>query len=381
MNAIQKHLIGLIINPISGMGGTVGLKGTDGPAILQKAIELGAKPSALKRVEEMLKELNPIKPKLKFLTCPGEMGGFILNSNDFCFNLIEHEIFESLQENERTSAEHTIVAARIMKKIDKLELIIFFGGDGTARDVLKAIGLEKPSLGVPSGVKVYSGVFALNPKDAALLIMQYLWGEIPLKESEVLDIDENKYRQGKLVSKMFGHLLTPSNPDFSQLSKMGTPHSDLSNQERIARRIVETMEENMYYLIGPGTTTKAITDILKQDKTVLGVDLILNGEIIERDLNEHAIIENIKGKKTKIITSLIGRQGFLFGRGNLQFSPRVLEMVGTSNIIVISTVFKMNNIPNQTLHIDTRDPTFDESMRGLYKIIVDYDLEMICKVE
>ncbi|MBN1802921.1 MAG: ATP-NAD kinase family protein [Candidatus Lokiarchaeota archaeon] len=376
----SRHLIGLIINPISGMGGAVGLKGTDGAETLQKAVELGAIPFALKRAEYFLKELNPIKSKLMVISCPGEMGEKKLNSLEFTYKCVSHALFNDIQELSQTSAAHTIAAARIMREMEDLELIVFIGGDGTARDILSAIKLDKPCLGVPSGVKVYSSCFSLNPKNAANLVMQYLWGEIPLQKSEVLDINEEEYRNGRLVSKIFGHLLTPSNPNFSQNSKMGTPHSDLSNQQRIARRIVEMMEEDTYYLIGPGTTTKAITDVLGQEKTVLGVDLALNGKIIECDLNEERIIESIRGKKAKIITSLIGRQGFLFGRGNLQFSPKVLKTIGVKNIIIISTVFKMTNIPNQVLRIDTRDPELDEAMKGLYKIVVDYDQEMICMV-
>jgi len=260
-------------------------------------------------------------------------------------------------------------------------LILFVGGDGTARDIVSVVNKNKPCLGIPSGVKIYSSVFSINPKSASSIIMQFLWEEAALKESEVLDIDEEEYRNGNLVSKLYGYLLTPFNPDFSQLSKMGTPNSDLNNQERIAKRIIEELEDDVYYLIGPGTTTKAITNALKQDKTVLGIDLLLNKQIVAYDLNEQQILSYIEGNKTKIIVSLIGRQGFLFGRGNLQFTPRILKKVGAINIIIISTKFKLQNIPNQILRLDTRDPKMDEKMKGLYKIIVDYDEIRICRVE
>ncbi|MFX1274776.1 MAG: ATP-NAD kinase family protein [Promethearchaeota archaeon] len=381
MNETKRSLLGLIINPISGMGGSVGLKGTDGGNILQKAIDLGAIPNAMNRARELLTELNSIKTKLKFITCPGMMGASVLKEMDFIYEIINDPIFHDIKELKDTSADHTIKAAEHMKKLEDLKIILFLGGDGTARDVFRAIGADIPCLGIPTGVKIYSSVFSVNPRDAASIIMQFLWDEIPLKESEVLDIDEEEYREGKLVSKLYGHLLIPYNPNFSQQAKMGTPNSDLTNQERIAKRICEILDDEVYYLLGPGTTTRAITDLLHQEKTILGIDLLLNRKIIARDLNEEQILSFINGKKVKIITSLIGRQGFLFGRGNLQFSPRILKKVTPKNIIIIATKFKLLRIDRQLLRIDTRDPELDLKMKGLYQVIVDYDEIKICKVQ
>jgi len=309
------------------------------------------------------------------------MGELLLKELRFDYETINHPIFNNIEEVSDTSAEHTIQAAKIMKQYKDLKLILFVGGDGTARDIVNSIDKDKPCLGIPAGVKIYSSVFSLNPDKAASIIMQFLWDEIPLKESEVLDIDEKEYRQGKLVSKLYGYLLIPFNPDFCQSSKMGSSESDLDNQERIAKLIVEEMEENIYYLVGPGSTTKAITNALNQNKTVLGVDLLLNKKIVAYDLNEQQILNYIRGKKAKIIVSLIGRQGFLFGRGNLQFTPRILKNIGPQNIIIISSKFKLQNIPNQILRLDTRDSRLDQDMKGFYKVIVDYDEIKICKVE
>jgi len=363
------------------MGGSVGLKGTDGKEILQKAISLGAKPNAINRAKEFLTELRAIKNKIKFITCPGNMGELILKEMHFTYENIDDSIFNDVKELSDTSAEHTMKAALKMIKLENLKILLFFGGDGTARDIFKAIGKEIPCLGIPTGVKIYSSVFSVNPRDAAMIVMQFLWNEIPLKESEVLDIDEMEYRNGRLVSKIYGELLIPYNPDLSQQSKMRSPESDLNNQERIAKRIIEIMEPDIYYLLGPGTTIKAITDLLKQEKTILGIDLLVNKQIIARDLNEEQIINYINGKQVKIITTLIGRQGFLFGRGHLQLSPRILQRVTSKNIIIIATKFKLLSINNQVLRIDTRDPDLDQNMKGFYKVIVDYDEIKVCKVE
>lgn len=380
MVIFNKFILGLIINPISGMGGSVGLKGTDGRDILLKAINLGAKPSAFKRVKELLNELKSIELKIRFLTCPGIMGENILKEFNFEFTCIKHSIFTNVEDILEFSPEHTKIAAGIMKDIEDVKVILFVGGDGTARDIVKVVGTNKPCLGIPAGVKIFSSVFSLNPRMATSIILQFLLGEIPLKESEVLDIDENKYRNGELVTRLFGSMFIPFSPDYTQRSKIGTLKSDLSNQERIAKRIIELFNNNTYYLIGPGTTTKVITDKLKQPKTVLGVDLCLNNKIVAQDLNEHQILKYIEERNTKIIVSPLGNQGFLFGRGNLQFTPQVLRKIGSKNIIIISTRFKLQNIQDQILRLDTRDPELDKKLRGFYKIYIDYDEIKICKV-
>ena len=377
----NKFKIGFIINPISGMGGSVGLKGTDGRKILLKAINLGAKPSSSQRAKELLNELRSMESKIRFVTCPGIMGENILEQFNFEFTCINHSKFNNMTNILDLNPEHTRIAAGIMKTIEDLKILLFVGGDGTARDIVKIVGKNKPCLGIPAGVKIFSSVFSLNPRMATSLIIQFLLNEIPLKESKVLDIDENKYRAGELVTRLYGTLLTPFNPDYIQRSKIGSPESDLNNQDRIANRVVELLKNNMYYLLGPGTTTKAITDNLKQPKTVLGIDLCLNNKIIAQDLNEQQILKYIKGRNAKIIVSPVGNQGFLFGRGNLQFTPQVLKEIGPNNIIIISTKYKLSNIPHQILRLDTRDHEMDKKLKGYYKVIVDYDELRIIEVE
>lgn len=381
MNDSNLFTLGLIVNPISGMGGSVGLKGTDGRDTLEKAISLGAEPNALNRTKELLQQLKSVKSKLRFITCPKYMGEYSLNELGFTYEVLEHQIFENYKDIYDTTAKHTKIGADILAKNPEIDLIIFVGGDGTARDIQNAIGKSKPCLGIPAGVKIYSSVFAMNPKVASNLILRFLWDEIPLKEAEVLDIDEQKYREGKLECQLHDYLLVPYAPDYSQRSKMGSPESDLDNQERIAKRIVENLQEGIDYLIGPGTTTKAITDLLNEEKSVLGVDLLRNKEIIAMDLNESEILKKINDHPCIIIVSPIGRQGFILGRGNLQFTPTVIKKIGLQNILIISSKYKLHNIPNQILRIDTRDPELDEKMRGLYRVIVDYDEIRICEVK
>ena len=164
MSTPDQFFLGLIINPISGMGGSVGLKGTDGKEILQKAIELGAIPNALNRTRQVLRDLDSIKKKIKFYTCPGAMGEDVLKELDFNYELIVHPIFENIETEYQTSAEHTRIACELLKKTGNLRLLLFAGGDGTARDILSVVDKDIPCLGIPTGVKIYSSVFSLNPK-------------------------------------------------------------------------------------------------------------------------------------------------------------------------------------------------------------------------
>jgi len=232
----QIFIIGLIINPISGMGGSVGLKGTDG-VILQQALKLGAKPSANIRTREYLKGLLGIKEKIKIITPPGIMGENICVKMEFNTEIIHESNFNNPIKILETTSDDTKTAARILKK-KEVNLIVFVGGDGTARDIFSEIGQDIPCLGVPSGVKIHSSVFTLNPQTAAQLTIEFLWGEAPLREAEVLDIDENAFRDNRVISKLYGYVITPYSPMYSQPSKMASPttQDEYSNQGMFQRR-------------------------------------------------------------------------------------------------------------------------------------------------
>ncbi len=262
----------------------------------------------------------------------------------------------------------------------RVESIVFVGGDGTARNVFEAVDMDIPCLGIPGGVKIHSSVFATTPSSAGKLALRFLWGEAPLREAEVMDINEDAFRDNRVVSKLYGYMKSPYVPTLSQASKMASPRTEdeMQNKKKIAQWIIEEMEEEMrndkevYYLIGPGTTTKAIADELGEGKTLLGVDLFYHKERIADDLNEQEILEKIKGKNAKLIVTPIGQQGFVFGRGNLQFSPAVLKEIGFDDIIIIATKYKVSTLPDGKLRIDSRDPEFDEEFVGYYRVLINY---------
>ncbi len=265
--------LGLIVNPVAGMGGTVGLKGTDGVEVLKKAMSLGAKPIAPMRAESFLSELKFIDKKIRLVVGAGNMGEeAALNCGFAC------TVFG--EKKKKTTAEDTREIARKIADA-KVDLLIFCGGDGTARDILEAVHIDIPVLGVPTGVKMYSSVFAVEPKAAAKIATGFLWGELPLRETEVMDVDENAFRKGRVSARLIGYLLTPYEPYLIQGIKMESPitESELRNQAAIAIYIIETMKPDVIYIIGPGTTTRTIGDLLDAKKTLLGVDVFCNRKI------------------------------------------------------------------------------------------------------
>ena len=365
--------IGFIVNPIAGMGGAVGLKGTDGRDILKKAMALGAEPVAPARAEEFLSELGSAKGKVQLITGAGKMGEDEARNQGFSFTVVG-------ERREETTAEDTKEVAKRTNKTG-IDLLVFCGGDGTARDVLDVVDARLPVLGVPTGVKMQSAVFAVNPRAAARIVIKFLLEELPLREVEVMDVDEEAFRDGRLSAKLYGYMLTPYEPRLIQASKMASPstESEVRNQAAIAIYVIEEMEPNVVYIIGPGTTTRTIADLLDEKKTLLGVDLFHNKKMMVQDVNEKQILEKIEGKTAKIIVTPIGGQGFIFGRGNQQISPSVIRRVGLDNIVVIATKHKLRGL--KSLRVDIGDPTIDENLRGDIKVVVDYREERVTKIE
>ncbi|MEM1639944.1 MAG: ATP-NAD kinase family protein [Desulfurococcaceae archaeon] len=363
--------IGFIVNPIAGMGGSVGLKGTDGDSYFL-ALKRGAKPVAPHRA---LIFLNNIRSNnFEIISAAGNMGEDVVKSSNHRDKLVEI-VGET---KSLTSRLDTINIAREMSK--KVNIIVFVGGDGTARDIYEAIGTSVPVIGVPSGVKMYSSVFAINPVAAARLLDRFIAGEVEFVEREVLDVDEESFRRDKLVIKLYGYLLVPYSGALVQSSKTiysGT-NEELS-KEGIAEYIIENMESSIPYVLGPGSTVKTICKKLDLNCTLLGVDILLNKKLLIKDAWEKEIIDIINQYgKAKIIVTPIGGQGFLFGRGNQQLSPRVLSLVDREDIIVVATEQKLRSLPY--LLVDTGDKDIDEKISGYIKILVDYNRFIVTKV-
>jgi predicted polyphosphate/ATP-dependent NAD kinase len=357
------------------MGGRVGLKGTDGEETLRQAIALGAKAVAPARATEALRALVTVKDVIRLVTYPNEMGE---DEAEACgFN---PKVIGSAMPQETTSVD-TKRAVKEMINL-KVDLILFVGGDGTARDVYEAAREKVPVLGVPAGVTIHSAVFAVSPQAAAVTAARYLFGEAHLREMEVMDIDEEAFRSGRVSARLYGYLLVPYEPDLIQGTKISSPVTELEirNQAAIAIHIIEDMNSDEFYVIGPGTTTRTIGDLLDERKTLLGVDIFYNKKIIAKDVDETTILREIRDKKARIIVTPIGGQGFIFGRGNLQISPKVIREVGSDKILVIATKNKLKGL-KRSLRVDTGDPELDDELRGYMKVITDYGKEQVIRVD
>ncbi|MGC9346542.1 MAG: ATP-NAD kinase family protein, partial [Anaerolineae bacterium] len=360
--------VGLIVNPIAGMGGSVGLKGTDGEMVA-RARELGATPVTPDRTACFLSHVDH-REEITWLAAPNEMGADYLTGAG-----VHHTIVgEATWDEKPTTADNTRRIAREMAAGADADLIVFVGGDGTARDIYDAVGTEIPVVGVPAGVKVYSAAFAYSPKAAAGMVDAFCEGA-DVTEAEVLDIDEAAFRDDRLDAKLYGYLLVPNAESLRQPGKEGT-HTTPGTQENkkeIAAAIVEAMENETLYLLGPGTTVKAITDELGIEKTLLGIDAVIGGAIVGRDLNERGILTLLdQHDKCEIIVTPLGGNGFIFGRGNKPFTPKVIATVGCDGITVIATERKMRELG--VLRVDTGDPKVDEMLSGYIEVIICYDV-------
>jgi predicted polyphosphate/ATP-dependent NAD kinase len=374
MASSNQRMLGFIVNPVAGLGGRVGLKGSDGLVIQQRALELGAVPEAPDRAAEALRMLKKSGCDLeKLVTYPGEMGE----------NVALHCGFSPITIGDirhgETTDEDTQRAAHEMRAMG-VDLILFAGGDGTARNIYEAVSDTVPAIGIPAGVKIHSAVFGVNPASAGELTAQFLRDEIhTLRNAEVMDIDEVAYRQGIVSPRLFGYLQIPFQKRFVQARKSPNPVSEEAALKAIALDVIDHMDENCY-IIGPGTTTRPILTNLGLNKTLMGVDVVCERKLVIADANETSLLELLENHAAKVVVTPIGGQGYIFGRGNQQISPKVLRRIGLDNIIVISAPEKILSLGGRPLLVDTGDYEIDRALSRYIKIITGYGERIVYPV-
>jgi predicted polyphosphate/ATP-dependent NAD kinase len=263
-----------------------------------------------------------------------------------------------------------------------VDLLLFAGGDGTARDICEVVDGKITVLGIPAGVKMQSAVFAVNPGMAGELAAMFLRGDITnTREAEVMDVDEEAFRDGRIQVRLFGYLHVPFEENFVQHSKAGSPLEDKYASEAIASDFMENIQPDCVYIFGPGTTTRIILDKIGLKKTLLGVDVVYNGGLLASDVSEKQILELTEGRKMKIVVTVIGQQGFILGRGSQQISPDVIRRAGKENVIILATPNKLTSLKGRPLLVDTGDEGVNKMMAGYIQVVTGYRTRAVHKVK
>lgn len=359
--------LGLIVNPIAGMGGRVGLRGTDGADVLEQARALGAVPVAAERAERTLVRLERRCPGLRLAAAAGVMGADLAVARAF-----ETEVLPPAGPgNGATTADDTrAAAAELMRR--QVDLILFAGGDGTARDIHDVVGERLPILGVPTGVKMHSGVFATTPESAGDVVASFM-AAAPrghVREAEVLDVDEDAVRADTIATRLYGAACVPDDRLRVQGAKLSATPFDEEALEAVCADVAAAMDPRRVYVLGPGTTTRRVMRRLGLPKTLLGVDAVRAGRLLGADLGERELLELLGEEPATLLTGVVGGQGSLFGRGNQQLSPAVLRRIGAENIEVIAGLRKLLALDPPLLHVDTGDPELDEALCGYRRVHV-----------
>ncbi len=370
----MKRLIGLIVNPIAGLGGPAGFKGTDAPWIVQKALSQGYKPTSPIRAERAVRALLTRLPGVEFASPQGVMGELVLERAGARIARVL-----GVPDSSDTTPEDTMEAARQMSGMG-VALILFCGGDGTAADVVSAVDQEVPILGIPAGVKMFSGVFAYSPEDAGLLAAEYLEGRVGLRTAEIVDAVEDLYRSGELRLELRGYAITPDDPAHVQYTKELTHADDEAVYDGIAAYLAENLDPNALYILGPGSTVCKVAERLGIEKTPLGVDVVLGKRLAARDVSAReleALVSRHIGP-IKLILTPVGGSGVLLGRGNQQISRKVLERLDRTDFIVISHPAKLAKVRELRLDVDE---DLRAKFRGYLRVVTGYREETMIKVQ
>ena len=358
--------LGLLVNPDAGLGGRLGLKGSDGQAELARS--MGAEDRSGPRMRAMLEHFSSIHrvgfEDISWVTSEGRMGTDWLPE-------VEIGSISTVHSSEaETSAVDTQDAVNALLE-SEIDLLVYAGGDGTTRDVVAALetaeSSETPVIGVPTGVKMHSGCFAASPKAAAEALSSWLIGDLLLASTEVLDLDEDLYRQGKWVVRLYAEAMTPSSPRWMQGSKQRVEASgEEDTTEGLADHIREILiSEERMLIWGSGGTLRKIAEMNGFEPTNLGIDATIGNEQVGTDLSESDLLELLSGHNgpTTLLLSPMGGQGFLIGRGNLQLSPEVLRLIGIDNILGVVTPAKLLSV--RRLRIETGDPELDADFAAM----------------
>lgn len=365
---LQQFRLGLLINPLAGLGGQAALKGSDGVAA--QALAMGVVPQAQQRVRQALEVLLPLRERLKILAAPGCMGADLLAELGFVHQVVGH-----LSGAETSAADTERLAVELQEA--GVDLLLFAGGDGTARNICNSAREGQLVLGVPAGVKIHSGVYAVNPRAAGELVSLLVQGDLVRRgEAEVRDIDEQAFRAGQVRTQHYGELSVPEEGRFVQQVKQGGLEQESLVLDDIAAWLTEDPEVN--WILGPGSTTQGVLQAMGLEGTLLGVDVLQGGRLTAVDVNEQQLWQLLsEGGDWRILVTAIGAQGHILGRGNQQISPRIVRAAGLDNLLVIATKTKLKTLAGRPFLLDSGDSELDQQLTGLRRVLSGYREEML----
>ncbi|MBC3764522.1 ATP-NAD kinase family protein [Neptunicella marina] len=357
--------LGLIINPWAGIGGAMALKGSDGKEVREQALAMGAIPKAQQRMREALEIILPYKKQVQIITAARDMGEALAHEMGFNVQVVYTPAHQQTEAIDSENAAYAMLDT-------KVDLLLFAGGDGTARNICSIVHTAMPVLGVPAGCKIHSGVYGVSPKASGRVVEKMLCGElVSVDTADVKDIDEEKFRQGKVIAKMYGEMQIPLELRYIQATKSGGKESEELVLADIADYISELMEDE-YFVMGSGSTVAAVMQSLGLPNTLLGVDLVKEQQLIASDLTAQQLLDSIDNQPAKLVITLIGGQGHIFGRGNQQLSPQLIKQIGKENILLIATKTKLQALQGRPLLVDTGDAELDKSLSGFLPVITGY---------
>ncbi|MDM7860317.1 ATP-NAD kinase family protein [Alteromonas sp. ASW11-36] len=364
----RKFRLGLIVNPYAGIGGATGFKGSDGAETRQQALAKGAKKLANEKTARALAHIQAYKEQCTVVTVAGEMGATTASHLGFHVEVVY------TPQAHQTEAIDTQNAAEIMLE-QRLDALVFAGGDGTATDIYNIVSDKVPVLGIPAGCKIHSGVYAVSPNTAGKVLAMMIRGElVTVRNAEVRDIDESAFRKGVVVAKHVGEMQVPQELRYIQAVKMGGKESDELLLQDMGDHLAELFDEydDTMFVIGSGSTIKGAMQAIGLESTLLGVDLVFQGQVAGADLSADELLHRCQDKPVKIVVTTIGGQGHIFGRGNQQISPTLIRQAGRENIIVMGSKGKLQALDKRPLVIDTGDTELDAMLSGSMPVITGY---------
>ncbi|TCI03057.1 ATP-NAD kinase [Corallincola luteus] len=377
-----KFRLGLLINPYAGIGGSVALKGSDGADIRHQALAKGAKPQAQLRAEQALQLLLPYKDQLEIFTAAGEMGLALCQSLGLNASAIYHP--------QQIPTEASDTQAAVQRMLDnEIDLLLFAGGDGTARDICAVVEAEPDKaitvLGIPAGCKIHSGVYCVTPAAAGRVVEDLLTGKaVSLMDADVMDIDEQAFREGRVRARRFGEMTIPAKLQYVQSVKIGGQESDELVLDDIADHVIEQLEPEDLCLMGSGSTVAAVMARMGVVNTLLGVDVVQDQALLANDQTAEQLLAQVAKhndpERVKLVITLIGGQGHLFGRGNQQLSPALLKQIKRQNILLVASKAKLSALNGRPLIVDTGDADLNRQLCGSIAVITGYHDKVLYRI-